>query len=1462
MCICTYVTSREAQYLAVLGVHTVVGANVDYIAVTVYNNGLFSIVQYSTFSIIGLEFRVVFLSTHEPREYDESEKLLPCLDMGGTVVNQRVFNTMITRTKSLFVAVGNPFYLLDAEEKLAVAGNQTALCWREFIKTCINNKSIVYPETCSPDQRTEMLERVFADPSVAIVHTDKKMDSILEKSKKDMREKVMKWLRQSGVQLYRGSWILGPHGCSKQHSSDREQHKNESAATHILLCTKPGEAKAEPLHSSEVPYRIIGLKNRRGALDEALVKVEELPICMGSTAIQKQKPRGKLGKVIQVVQQGPTDTFMCHVDPFNSDLMIPLNAKDPKLYNLPHISCVLMNKDKEQRKGAKQPRTGKREFKPVVCFDKDSLTQEQDNPRIRDVIPFQDAKNMLFLVMFIRWGTKFYFPLGAVIDVFPAGHSLFHAQRILKAQYDIPQSCDKEVEYIPHACAESVFPESDFPFAFTIDKPGSVTLDDALSLQRINTGGDREVFEFAVHITSVASNEKALELLETAKEKGCTVYQPYKGRTKRYSMLPQEEAQSMSLDVGCLRKCITVVGKAEITSDGLSISDHCENFVPRLTTVCSTARLFYNDVERVLDGRTVDNPAMMQYTEHPPLNEKLRTLYLISQHLKAMRLKDSCFFSDCHNLPERQDQHNKDYPQASAMVEQFMIWANWKVAEFLSKDVCSYVPLRYQPAPSADQLQEIEPQVHQALQPYNEQHAIVPEKGIMFSLSTVKQLLSCLERADESGHSDGKRIIMAQQNHPQLMVALGKWHSIQRRAEYCIVENKKKIEQHLHYSLNCIYTHFSSPLRRCFDILVQMLILNKLGEKEFALSALEARSLAHICNGKVRKATFFEREAQQVELAVKYFQSSFACSCYVEGQQGHFLTVAFSDPDLKDLNRDSCRVSLDALKYTPQHVVRKQDNDVTLVHATWKYKVCRLNSILSPVEEYQLQLPAGCSPLSLVENVSVVHSYTVESHMTNGKAEEYFKRSCSLVAQSLPSVHLNDSQWLPMRDIIRQPNNEQKWQSCANKLLESKECAKAQSMIECHQFYASSTKSSQLIQTGSIHPSMHDDECRYSDVSSCNSDLESTVNDDSVSSSDHDSPSGAIASLPTDMDDSYRVRKLPLEKSLRHHDNSSYKSVLESTSDNESLLIPTTNRQKTQTLSGSVAFQVFEVAKSIGPADPLHVWVGASVRSRIISPCIQLVQPVPGLDLCVQHGQWPEECFSDPVLTYASQTKYHGISEYVDHWEPLLLAEAATTTNKEHDLLFLKDVALTFCRDAFFQPCTALEEPHFVYKKDGDIILTLGSEFVEHSALFFPFHVGNFVCARYEVHANTRDEKLSSTSSSPLRAVFHMVIKAVEDVEDAGACPLQEGPRSLIRQHPTACAVLTAPKDAVSPKPKKVTFKFVGERNSMFPSQIKEELEGGQHTCTMQLIPCPTPMRYVSIHYYACIIHGATVLRI
>ena len=1495
---------------------------------------------------LGLEFRVVFLSTHEPREYEDSGKLLPCLDPGGTVANKRVFNTMITRAKSLFVAIGNPFYLLDAEESLVASGNQTAFCWREFLKTCIDHNSIVYPENCILDQRTELLERIYGEPSVGIKPNMKK-DSILMKTKEDIRENIVKWLEQSGVSLYHGEWILGQFSFSLQSSSDADlrQRGNKRLATHILICTKVGEAKAEPLQRSGEEYRIVGSKNRRGALDEALVRVEKIQPPRKSKDASSEhdsKPRVPLGKVVQIIEQGPTDTFVCRVDRFNSNLMIPLSAKDPKLFNLPHISRVLMNVNKER-----QHRKGKNEPSPVVCFDKNSLTQ--DNPCIRDVIPFKDAKDMLFLVLFIRWGANFDFPLGAVIDVFPVGHSLFHAQRILKAQYHIVQRCDGPLDSVSHDDTVHVQTEADFPFAFTLDQPGSVTLDDALSLKRIDCDVDSETFEFAVHITSVASNERVSELLAIAREKGCTVYQPYKGRIKRYSMLPEQEAQSMSLDVGCVRECISIVGQAKIADNGssvISISGESGTFTPQATKVKSEATLFYNVAEKVLDGEPHHSMVITEYNdlinsldtnEYPPLTEQLVILQLISQHLKAVRLQSSPFFSN-QCLPERQDRHSKDTPQASAVVQEFMIWAGWKVAEFLSDCPISYVPLRHQESPSAKEVEKITPQIQRALGPYHEHQATLPKDGIMFSLSVIKQLLSCMERGGESGYSDTKKILLAQQNHPQLTVALKKWYHIQRRAEYCIMEDEQKIDQYQHFSLNCVYTHFSSPLRRCFDILVQMEILNKLGERTFSLPASDARNLAQTCNGKIRKATYFERDAQQVEIAVKCFQSNLACSCYVEDQHGHYLTVAFSDPYLKDIDRNCCQISLDALKYSPQNIDEdpETDDSVTLVHATWKYKVCCLNSTPSVVKEYQL--PAEYSEKSLTDNVSVVHTYSVETHVIDEKAEECFKRTSVLVAQPLPVLHLNASQWLRLRSIATQPRNAEKLPGCAKMLQEVKELAQDQSEQARDELYASSTGFSRPFNRVNARPStgvdapktvskvVVDEECMHEEdeadmestsvESSSDEDSESAsgsdqplskdisasspstemedrsdvrnfplkkllshysspsgmtvlerINEDdeavpestsgeptsdkdskTASGSDHLLPkdaSGLVSCLSTEMEDHSDVEKFQLKKPSNHKDIHSCETALESTSSDDHVAISSSDQTAAQSLSGPVAFQVFEVARSLSLADPLDVWLGASVRNRIISPSIHLVQPVPGLDLCVQHSQWPDECFSDPVLRNSSHPKYHDIYEYVDCWEPILLAEAAVNANKEHDLLFLKDVALQYNNDAFCQPCDALEEPHFVYKKDAEITLVLQPDFVEHSAFFFPFAVGNFVCARYEVQKTTGIDETFCGSNSTTRAVFHMVVKAVDEVEDASDSPLPAAPSAKLQQSKTACAVLTVPKDAVGPKQQKVTFKFVGERNSIFPRNLKEELEGGQQMCTMQLIPSPTPMRSV-----------------
>ena len=92
---------------------------------------------------IGREFQALFISTIEP------------LDASGRSTNptkslcdKYVFNTVLSRTKSLVVAVGNPYALLKTEEKMGDYG-----CWKTYISHCIDNKTFYIPQTVEPVKR-------------------------------------------------------------------------------------------------------------------------------------------------------------------------------------------------------------------------------------------------------------------------------------------------------------------------------------------------------------------------------------------------------------------------------------------------------------------------------------------------------------------------------------------------------------------------------------------------------------------------------------------------------------------------------------------------------------------------------------------------------------------------------------------------------------------------------------------------------------------------------------------------------------------------------------------------------------------------------------------------------------------------------------------------------------------------------------------------------------------------------------------------------------------------------------------------------------------------------------------------------------------------------------------------------------------------------------------------------------
>ena len=81
----------------------------------------------------GKEYRVVIISTSEPTQKDG----LP-LSMTDSISVPQVFNTVVSRARSLVVAVGNPLTLLVKENR--IFGDSGGF-WRSYLKLCMDNNT-------------------------------------------------------------------------------------------------------------------------------------------------------------------------------------------------------------------------------------------------------------------------------------------------------------------------------------------------------------------------------------------------------------------------------------------------------------------------------------------------------------------------------------------------------------------------------------------------------------------------------------------------------------------------------------------------------------------------------------------------------------------------------------------------------------------------------------------------------------------------------------------------------------------------------------------------------------------------------------------------------------------------------------------------------------------------------------------------------------------------------------------------------------------------------------------------------------------------------------------------------------------------------------------------------------------------------------------------------------------------
>ena len=1107
---------------------------------------------------------------------------------------------------------------------------------------------------------------------------------------------------------------------------------------------------ATPLDPSQPPITINGIDNRRGALDGSLVKVvlyEDGDHC---------------GQVCEVLEQGPQQQFVCRVDSDNSIFFCPIDGKNPKLVNLPGLS-------REMLKKASNDLIIKEELvykqHAVTVFDPKSFTTPNkvatnanvkfaniEVPQIKDVIPLSIAQKLLFVVSFLRWNPKYRYPLGVVIAAIPRGLTLYHAQRMLLAHHHInTASVDDVAIDAPVATIDPSLPRYDH--ALTIDPPEAKMLDDALTLEPISSKDDGHCYQLGVHIANVGRtlNRTETEIDKNARERGTAVYG---SKTKHlfYPMLPKQIRENLSLDCDKNALALSITCRVSITGGNIKV----DTIKVHESCVCSRAQLTYKDVQELLNGTKVKSGSEMdnkvkKYNNTLPsggtfgLKQRLAVMLQISEYFLRDRIQ-----SDEADYTIEDDEVLLS-PQAYFLVKEMMIWANRIVAEHVLAVFPASTLLRRQKLPNQDQLTKAIEQFKDAVdfsplyKSLAEMLKISTEPGSFLMMELLrKQLLVALQSGDIRQASNLLRVTSY---HPQLAVLSREVNASKSRAQYvCSGQFQEQVKLELqhgdylvsltdgqkevygHYDQCCLYTHFTSPLRRYIDIVMQRLILHSLSSSSTKYSLEDFKKICEESNAKVSSAKQFGKEFKCLSLALSLAECSQPCTAYVANVEKS-LQLIIRELDCQLLSLDqrsfllSCITSIAKRCNVP--APEKNNNTKENKYFVWKSKIASFN-----MSDYAVSGLMGvrkcASNFKLTKESDVLFTVYSPEQLSKSEAtgstsmEKEFSvltQQCYVAEFSNKPLSLGAEEWATVDKFMRQPS------------------------------------------------------------------------DDTA---------------------------VPLKELLMAHNPSE---------DGDDVKFPP-----------KALFWLYEVKQSFEAYKCFKISLAANFSDYILSPCIQLLEVAPMLNVCVQHSTNPASCFSTPILSHASKIQYNDISEYIDLWEKVLLAEAAVqSVSDDAEVQLIQNVPLKW--PTLQQPSTSLDNIHYSpielsasTEKDVGVTLTITDKFMERCGEYFDFKVGSLVCARYNIPLN-EEKEVEGRPLGAASAVYHFVIDSISDPDENNDTVNKRRRKKL--------------KKPECQSNKIIHLKIVSKEAARVSEFMKPYLEDLNSVCEIQIIPLNLPYRYV-----------------
>ena len=466
-------------------------------------------------------------------------------------------------------------------------------------------------------------------------------------------------------------------------------------------------------------------------------------------------------------------------------------------------------------------------------------------------IPLKKIKNakegQKVLVKIENWPTQKENPTGKVLEVLgDAGDHQTEIHAIL-ADYGLPYKFEDEIEEFANALDTSIT-ENEIKkrrdmrqtLTFTIDPKDAKDFDDALSFKILKNGN----LEVGIHIADVSHYLKEGTILDDeAYNRATSIYLvdrvvpmlPEVLSNNACSLRPQEEKYTFSA-VFELNK------NAEIINQWFG-----------RTVIYSNARFSYEEAQHIIESQTVKIPKAIAlnnkaYSTTEPIKTAILKLNDLAKKLREKRMKNGAISFDkmevkfnLSSTSEPVGVYFKTSKEANKLIEEFMLLANKKVAEFIGKQT--------------------------------------PKKTFIYRIHDVpdQQKLDSLQRI---AHQFGHRLNVKDPN--QISTSLNKLlenvvgKKEQNLIDTLAIRSMSKAEystQNIgHYGLSFdYYSHFTSPIRRYPDVMAHRLLQHYLdGNKTVAINEYEekCKHSSHMEN----LATKAERDSIKY-MQIKYMQN-------------------------------------------------------------------------------------------------------------------------------------------------------------------------------------------------------------------------------------------------------------------------------------------------------------------------------------------------------------------------------------------------------------------------------------------------------------------------------------------------------------------------------------------------------------------------------------------------------------